>query len=132
MHMCIGSEVAMSYTFLRSPLWQANFIRRMFTDEVDNYVPCLLAEFSPPAPDLFYVTFYHEMATKENLLSLIHALPPDGVHELMCQPGYADSNLIGSTLYARQRDKELAILTSGEITQAIIDRNIQLVTFAAV
>ena len=101
-------------------------------DEVDNFMPCLLAEFSLPVPDLFYVTFYDEMATKENLLNIIHALPPDGVHELMCHPGYADAYLFGSTVYARQREKELAILTNGEITQAIIDRNIQLVTFTAV
>lgn len=98
-------------------------------DQVREYVPRLLGEFSPPVPDLFYASFYDELATTENLLSIIYDLPQEGVFEMMCHPGYADAYLMGSTIYARKREMELAILTSPEIAQALIDRQIELATF---
>jgi predicted glycoside hydrolase/deacetylase ChbG (UPF0249 family) len=98
-------------------------------EQVREFVPRLLAEFSPPVPDLFYASFYDEMATTENLLSIIYDLPQEGVFELMCHPGYADEYLINATIYARQRDKELAVLTRRGIMQAITDRQIELATF---
>ncbi len=61
--------------------------------QVREFVPRLLAEFTPPSPDHFFPTFYDEAATKENLLNIIDALAQDGVYELMCHPGYADAAL---------------------------------------
>ena len=95
-----------------------------------EFLPRLQAEFTLPAPDHFSPTFYDEAATKENLLDIINALPPNGISELMCHPGYADAGLIASTAYARQREAELAVLTDPEIMQTIDDRRIKLTTFA--
>ena len=99
-------------------------------EAVREFVPRLLGEFSTPTPDAFYASFYDEEATKELLLQTIQDLPPNGVYELMCHPGHVDAYLIASTIYARQRESELAILIDSDIKQAIDNRHIQLTTFA--
>ncbi len=103
-------------------------IRRADAHE-DAGMAGLLQEFAPRMADAFYSSFYDEMATKDELLRIIGDLPEGGIYELMCHPGYADEDLIASTIYARQREKELDILTDSDIRQAIEERQIELVTF---
>lgn len=97
-----------------------------------DYAPRLLAEFAPPRPAAFYASFYDELATEEELLRILNSLPPEGIYELMCHPGYSDPELETSTVYARQREQELAVLTAATVKQTIADRGITLATFAAV
>ncbi|MBE2198639.1 MAG: ChbG/HpnK family deacetylase [Anaerolinea sp.] len=99
-------------------------------DALRDFMPRLLVEFTPRAPDAFYATFYDQMATRAELLRLINNLPAQGVYEIMCHPGYADEALIVSSVYARQRENELAVLTDSGARQAIIARAIQPATFA--
>ena len=40
-------------------------------EETNKHVPNLLKEFNPRRPDIFYVDFYDEGATHEELLRLI-------------------------------------------------------------
>lgn len=97
-----------------------------------DYAPRLLAEFAPPRPDAFYATFYDTLATEEELRRILNNLPAEGIYEVMCHPGYSDPELEASTTYARQREQELAVLTSPTIQQTLAERGITLTTFAAV
>ncbi len=97
-----------------------------------EYAPRLLAEFAPPRADGFYASFYDELATQEELLRILHSLPAEGVYELMCHPGYSDPALEASTVYARQREQELSVLTHETISQALAERGIRLTTYATV
>ena len=96
---------------------------------IREYAPRLLNEFKPRTPDVFCASFYDKMATKEELLRLIHGLQP-GTAEIMCHPGYADPTLLAGSTYASQRESELAVLTDPEIRQAIKARGIELISFA--
>lgn len=97
-----------------------------------DYVLNLLTEFNPPRPDAFYITFYNELASREELLRILNSLPQEGIFEMMCHPGYSDADLEASTSYARQREQELAVLTDKTVKQAIAARGVGLVTFAVV
>ncbi|MCA9962270.1 MAG: ChbG/HpnK family deacetylase [Anaerolineales bacterium] len=97
-----------------------------------TYAPRLLAEFNPPRTTAFYTSFYDDQATEEELLRILHALPQQGIYELMCHPGYVDADLLGSTTYARQRERELALLTAEAVKQAVTELNIELVEYTAV
>lgn len=96
---------------------------------IQEYAPRLLKEFKPKTPDIFHASFYDEMATKEELLRLINTIGP-GISEIMCHPGYADPILLAGSIYARQRESELAVLTDPDIRQAIQERGIELISFA--
>jgi len=99
---------------------------------VRQFAPALMRQYAPPTTDGFFTSFYDEWATKEELLRIISSLPGEGTYEIMCHPGYSDAALRASTVYASQRDRELAILTDPDIRQAIAARQIELVTFAEV
>jgi chitin disaccharide deacetylase len=97
-----------------------------------EYAPRLMAEFAPRSPDAFYASFYDEGVTQAELLRILHSLPAEGIFEIMCHPGYNDPELEASTVYARQREWELAVLTDETIKQTIAERGIALTTFADV
>ena len=97
-----------------------------------EYAPRRLAEYDPPRTNAFYASFYDDLATQEELLRILGSLPEEGVYELKCHPGYADADLIASTVYARQRERELAVLTAEVVKQAVAARGIELVNFTAV
>jgi predicted glycoside hydrolase/deacetylase ChbG (UPF0249 family) len=94
--------------------------------------PRLLAEFAPRAPRAFYASFYDEGTTQEELRRIVHSLPGSGVYEIMCHPGYASPELIAGSVYARQRETELAVLTDPAVRAMLDEQEIELVTFAAV
>lgn len=95
-----------------------------------EYAPRLLQEFDPPTTDGFYASFYDQLATPGEFLRILASLPESGIFEIMCHPGYADAGLIASSVYAKQREVELAVLTSDTLKQAIRQRGIELTTFA--
>ena len=98
-------------------------------EETNKDVPELLREFNPPHPDHFMVDFYDEGATREELLGMLNALP-DGITEIMCHPGYTDDTFAKESVYNRQRDRELEILTDSSVKETIQANGIQLITFA--
>jgi hypothetical protein len=97
---------------------------------VQSHAPDLLAAFKPRCPDQFFVTFYDDRATQNEIERLITELPESGIYEIMCHPGYSDPALIAASSYARQRDVEVAILTSPQTLNAVRQRGIQLISFA--
>ena len=113
---------------IRYPLLPTNEDSREFAETTRN-APELLKEFNPRRPDVFYVNFYDENATKENLLRIINSVS-DGTSELMCHPGYVEADFAKESVYNLQREKELRILTDPEIKDAIESQGIQLITFA--
>jgi predicted glycoside hydrolase/deacetylase ChbG (UPF0249 family) len=122
-------ELAKEYNCpIRYPLLPDNDDSREFS-ETTRHAPELLKEFSPRRPDVFYVNFYDETATKENLLSIINSVG-EGTSELMCHPGYVEANFAKESVYNLQREKELKILTDPTIKDAIEAQGIQLITFA--
>ena len=111
-------------------------IRFPFTDDIQSeleethrHVPDLLREFNPRKPDAFVVNFYDEGATDEELLNIINNLP-EGTSEIMCHPGYVDDSFVKESVYNKQRERELKILTNPSIKEAIQSNGINLITFA--
>ena len=95
---------------------------------VAEHAPRLLQQFHPRHPDAFFASFYDDFATKEELFRIIHSLG-DGTFEVMTHPGYSDPDLILSTSYAVQRDRELEILTDAETLAEVKKHNIELIHF---
>lgn len=122
-------ELAKEYNCpIRYPLLPTNEDSQEFA-ETTRQAPELLKEFQPRRPDVFYVNFYDETATKENLLSIISSVG-EGTSELMCHPGYVEADFVKESIYNLQREKELKILTDPDIKAAIEVQGIQLITFA--
>lgn len=92
-------------------------------------VSALIAEFHPPHPDVFFVNFYDETATKEHLLHILDNVT-EGTSELMCHPGHVDGAFAKESTYNFQRERELEILTDPVIINAIGAHAIELITFA--
>jgi len=56
---------------------------------------------------------------------------PEGVSELMCHPGYVDSDLVNSgTRLLGQREIEVSALTAPVVKKVVADRGIQLISYA--
>ncbi|HSL27576.1 MAG TPA: ChbG/HpnK family deacetylase, partial [Anaerolineales bacterium] len=72
---------------------------------------------------------YDDAATYEELLKVIENLQ-DGTTEVMCHPGYVDEAFAAESVYNRQREKELNILTDPTIKDAIQANGIELISFA--
>jgi predicted glycoside hydrolase/deacetylase ChbG (UPF0249 family) len=98
-------------------------------EETYKQVPDLIQEFNPRRPDVCFVNFYDENATKEDLLNIIGNIS-DGTSEIMCHPGYVDEAFAKESVYNFQRERELKILTDPSIKQAIQSNAIKLITFA--
>jgi predicted glycoside hydrolase/deacetylase ChbG (UPF0249 family) len=64
------------------------------------------------------------------LTAILEALP-EGTWELVCHPGYSDSDLqAAGTRLTRSREVELEALTSPEIKSLIKSRTIELISYA--
>ena len=65
-----------------------------------------------------------------NLFQTIADNMPEGNWEFVCHPGYVDADLDGiSTRLRRQREEELAVLTSVEARQALDNRGVELISY---
>jgi len=98
-------------------------------EETNKHVPDLIEQFAPRRPDAFVADFYDEGATQEALLNIIDNLR-DGTSEIMCHPGYVDEAFVNESVYNRQRERELKILTNPSTRTAIQAKGIGLITFA--
>lgn len=90
-----------------------------------------LSDRGVPHPDVFVGSFYGDQATLESLQSILRGLEW-GVSELMVHPGQVDQALLSGSVYARERETELAILTDPIVSQVIQEEGIQLATFRQV
>jgi chitin disaccharide deacetylase len=55
---------------------------------------------------------------------------PEGTWEFVCHPGYVDSDLEAvHTRLRRQREEELAVLTSADARHVLEDRGIELISY---
>jgi predicted glycoside hydrolase/deacetylase ChbG (UPF0249 family) len=100
-------------------------------EETSRHVPELVEQFQPRRPDCFTSDFYDERATHENLLNILHHLP-DGTSEIMCHPGYVNEAFVSESIYNRQRERELSILTDPVIKETIQANKIELISFASI
>jgi predicted glycoside hydrolase/deacetylase ChbG (UPF0249 family) len=98
-------------------------------EETTKHAPALIAEFQPSHPDVFFVDFYDENATKEHLLNLLDHVG-QGISELMCHPGHVDGAFAKESTYNFQREREFEILTDPLIRNAIREHAIELITFS--
>ncbi len=88
-----------------------------------------LEEFHPRTPHRFVGTFYDEQATKPVLLDILHHLGDEDT-EIMCHPGYAGEQLIASSIYNLQREREVEILTDPDVRRLIQEQQVSLISFA--
>jgi len=98
-------------------------------EDTNRHIPDLLREFKTCRPDTFLVDFYDEGATQEELIRLINRID-EGTSEIMCHPGYVDDAFVKESVYNKQRERELKILTDPSIKEAIQSNGINLITFA--
>jgi predicted glycoside hydrolase/deacetylase ChbG (UPF0249 family) len=75
-------------------------------------------------------SFFEEQNIKMDVLLEIIKNLPEGTSELMCHPGIVDESLKSS--YTKEREKELAILTSSEVLKAVKDLGINLTNWSKV
>jgi predicted glycoside hydrolase/deacetylase ChbG (UPF0249 family) len=115
-------------TLVESEPVSYNGLPEAMREGAKEYFPRLIRKFRAAVPDRFISTFYDETATSQQLLDILEHLEP-GTSELMCHPGYADGILIEGSVYNRQRERELAILTSEQIREAVQMRGIDLTNF---
>jgi chitin disaccharide deacetylase len=97
-------------------------------EETNRHLTGLMQEFPVRHPDHFFVDFYDDGATHADLLNIINNVP-DGTSELMCHPGYVDDAFANESIYNRQRERELTILTDPSIRAAIETNGIELIAF---
>jgi len=70
------------------------------------------------------------MLDQKRLLQILEAMP-DGTWELVCHPGYSDSDLqAAGTRLTKSREIELSALASEETKKALIRRQIDLISYA--
>jgi predicted glycoside hydrolase/deacetylase ChbG (UPF0249 family) len=79
-------------------------------------------------PDHFLDGFYGDGATAENLRATLRGLGV-GTSELMCHPGRADEELLAGSTYARERERELALLCDPEIPLLLEREQVERVDF---
>jgi hypothetical protein len=79
-------------------------------------------------PDLFLDGFYGEGANVENLRALIRALP-HGAAELMCHPAHVDEPLLTGSSYAKERERELALLCDPDVRMLLEQEDVELIAF---
>lgn len=81
----------------------------------------VLGQYSIRSPQACITSFYGQAVSMANLAAILSTIP-EGVSELMCHPGYADSELIEGSSYNTAREQELQVLTSPE-TKAAVEIN---------
>jgi len=70
------------------------------------------------------------MLNQQKLLRILKALP-DGTWELVCHPGYSDSDLkAAGTRLTKSREIELTALTSTEVREVVARQKIELISYA--
>jgi predicted glycoside hydrolase/deacetylase ChbG (UPF0249 family) len=80
-------------------------------------------------PDRFSEEFFGDTARLEVLLGIVRGLP-EGTTELMCHPAVVDEELRATSSYALPRARELEVLTSPEILDAVRACGVGLVSYA--
>lgn len=108
---------------------ELNGIPPQVYDDALEYLPRLFSQSGVRRPDNFISSFYDTSATQVDLSGILRIVP-EMVSELMCHPGYADDEIVRGSIYARQRQWELEILTSKVTREAIKDQGIELISFA--
>jgi hypothetical protein len=78
--------------------------------------------------DLFLDGFYGEGATAENLRAILRGLP-DGTSELMCHPAHVDERLVSGSSYAKERERELALLCDPDVRILLAQEDVELIAF---
>ena len=89
----------------------------------------LLQEFGVQAPQTCLTDFFGDEISIEMMAGIISTLT-EGTHELMCHPGYSDAQLDKTSVYSRQRDLELNILTDAAVKHVLRENQVKLVSFA--
>lgn len=77
----------------------------------------------------FSADFYGEGATLAGLLAILDRVS-EGVTELMCHPGYADAELVATSGYVAERERELEVLKSRAAREALRSRGVELASWA--
>jgi len=98
--------------------------RRFATTEAK----AMIARRGIQTADRLVTRFYGAAADLPALLSIIKTLP-HGTTELMCHPGRLDHTLATESGYSREREAELAILTSAQARSASQRAGIRLTTY---
>lgn len=78
--------------------------------------------------DFFVEQFFGEDARLDILIEILGGIRP-GVTEIMCHPAHVDDDLLSTSSYAAERERELEVLTSPSALQALQDLDLKPVHF---
>jgi chitin disaccharide deacetylase len=95
-------------------------------------IPRLVETYQLNRPDYFYDGWYDENATLPELVKFLSTLPADSTTEIMCHPGCIDEELldpVSGSIYNRERESELEILTDPALAAFLQEQNIELINF---
>ncbi len=86
-----------------------------------------------PCPDQMILAFYGDALDIDTFLSLtkgpLQSVSESTVVEIMCHPGYSCASLLKLSKYTHQRDRELAILCSPQLSQQLSSHGITLSSY---
>jgi len=116
----------------RAPAGIALLKQSMKARALDAFAPAFRASIAHEkilTPDHFLGVTQTGFLSEQNLEEILWNLP-EGNSELMCHPGYADAELRATgTRLLKQREAELAALTSPKIRRAIETLHIRLANY---
>ncbi len=78
--------------------------------------------------DFFVERFFGEEARLDVLIEILEGIQP-GVTEIMCHPAHVDDELLSTSSYAADRERELEVLTSPQALGAVQDFGLRPVHF---
>jgi predicted glycoside hydrolase/deacetylase ChbG (UPF0249 family) len=105
------------------------FIAIMGKENIDEW----LAGDGVHAPSSCITDFYgYDREINSGFFLHILDSMTDGVHELMCHPGFADQELINRSSYNQSREMELKVLTNVEAKEWMREREIVLIPFSKI
>jgi chitin disaccharide deacetylase len=99
---------------------------------MEQCIPLLVEIYQLNGPDYFYDGWYDENATLPELMRVIDTLPEGSTTEVMCHPGCVDAELldpVNGSIYNRERERELSILTDPGLAAFLQEQNIELINF---
>lgn len=73
--------------------------------------------------------FYGDDASEEKMMMILKSLKPGILYDVVTHPAYIDNFLLKTSSYTISRAKELAILCSPRVQEAIKDLNIEITTY---
>lgn len=83
------------------------------------------------AADRLYLAFFDKTATLDTLLQMVDSLP-EGITEIMCHPAVVDNQLLSCSDYAKERKRELGIISDPIVLSCLASHQISRISYGQI